>query len=262
MNDLELAVAAAATGAELVRAGFGVHRSVEQKGRLDPVTEIDRASEHAIVSLLTEHRPEDGLLGEEGTSRASAGRRWIIDPLDGTVNFVHGIPQVAVSVALYDGDRPIVGVVHDPMRREVFAAAAGAGATRNGHPLRVSATTQLHRAVVVTGFPYDHDRHAAAYGAPFTTVLARVNGIRRLGSAALDLAWVASGRFDGYWEYSLGAWDMAAGALLVLEAGGVVTDIGGRPFTPRSPHLVAGNDVIHGKLAGLVRPVLPDHLER
>lgn len=261
MNDLELAVAAAATGAELVRAGFGAHKSVEQKGRLDPVTEIDRASEHAIVTMLTEHRPDDGLLGEEGASRASEGRRWIIDPLDGTVNFVHGIPQVAVSVALYNGDRPIVGVIHDPLRQEVFAAAAGIGTTLNGSPLHVSTTAELHRAVVVTGFPYDHDRHAAAYGPPFIAVLARVNGIRRLGSAALDLAWVAAGRLDAYWEYSLGAWDMAAGALLVQEAGGVVTDIGGGPFTPQAPHILASNRVLHDTLTGLIRPVLPNHLK-
>jgi myo-inositol-1(or 4)-monophosphatase len=261
MNDLELAVAAAAVGAELVHAGFGAHQDVEQKGRLDPVTEIDRASERAIVAAITEHRPDDGILGEEGASRASTGRRWLIDPLDGTVNFVHGIPQVAVSVALYDGDRPLVGVVHDPMRHEVFAAAAGAGATLNGAPLRVSTTTELHRTVIVTGFPYDHDRHAGAYAEPFIAVLARVNGIRRLGSAALDFAWVAAGRFDGYWEYSLGAWDMAAGALLVREAGGTVTDIGGRPFTPSSPHVVATNGWLHDKLIGLVRPVLPRHLE-
>ncbi len=260
MNDLELAKAAAATGAAIVRDGFGAHRTTEQKGRLDPVTEVDRASEHAIVELLTTHRPDDGILGEEGTNRASAGRRWIIDPLDGTVNFIHGVPHVAVSIALYDGEEALVGVVHDPMRDEVFAAAKGQGVTCNGKPVRVSAVTDLHRAVVVTGFPYDHDRYAAAYGRVVAGVLAEVNGLRRLGSAALDFAWLAAGRFDGYWEYSLGPWDMAAGVLLVTEAGGMVTDVHGRPFATEGRHFVAANLHLHEALRSIVEPLLPSHL--
>ncbi len=260
MNDLELAKAAAATGAAIVRNGFGAHRTTEQKGRLDPVTEVDHASERAIVDLLTSHRPQDGILGEEGSSRASTGRRWIIDPLDGTVNFIHGIPHVAVSVALYDGEDALVGVVHDPMRDEVFAASKGAGATCNGAPVRVSTVADLHRAVVVTGFPYDHDRYAAAYGRVASAVLAEVNGLRRIGSAALDFAWVAAGRFDGYWEYSLGAWDMAAGALLVTEAGGVVSDIHGNPFTTEGRHFVASNPDLQERLRSIIEPLLPDHL--
>lgn len=260
MNDLDLALAAAATGAAVVRNGFGAHQTTEQKGRLDPVTEIDRASEKAIVDLLTSHRPDDGILGEEGSERHSEGRRWIIDPLDGTVNFVHGIPHVGVSVALYDGDIPLVGVVQDPIRNEVFAAERGKGATCNGAPIRVSDTTELHRSVVVTGFPYDHDQHAAKYGRAVTAVLAEVNGIRRLGSAALDFGWIAAGRFDGYWEYSLGPWDMAAGALLVIEAGGVITDATGGPFTPAIRHFVAANPPLHEKLQAIVEAVLPEHV--
>jgi myo-inositol-1(or 4)-monophosphatase len=260
MNDLQLAKLAAATGAGIVRNGFGNHRTTEQKGRLDPVTEVDRASEAAIVELLATHRPEDGILGEEGSSRKSSGRRWIIDPLDGTVNFIHGIPHVGISVALYDGDEPLVGVVHDPLRDEVFAAVRGGGATCNEKTIAVSDTSELHRAVVVTGFPYDHDRYAAAYGTVVTAVLAEVNGIRRLGSAALDFAWLAAGRFDGYWEYGLGPWDMAAGALLVTEAGGVVTDTGGGPFRPGGKHFVAANAHLHSRLRAIVEPVLPPHL--
>ncbi|MDX2465731.1 MAG: inositol monophosphatase family protein, partial [Acidimicrobiia bacterium] len=186
--------------------------------------------------------------------------RWIIDPLDGTVNFVHGIPHVCVSVALYDGDVPLVGVVHDPIRDEVFAAVRGQGTTHNDRPVRVSETAELHRSVIVTGFPYDHDTKAAAYGKIVTAVLAEVNGIRRLGSAALDFAWVAAGMFDGYWEYSLGAWDMAAGALLVTEAGGIVTDGTGGPFTPATRHFVAANPKLHQQLLDIVEPVLPEHV--
>lgn len=260
MNDLELALAAAAKGAEIVRNGFGSHKITEQKGRLDPVTEIDHASEHAIVDLLTTSRPEDGLLGEEGSARESTGRRWIIDPLDGTVNFIHGIPQVGVSVALYDGNTPLVGVVHDPIRNEVFAAVRGEGATRNGEPIRVSQTAELHRSVIVTGFPYDHDKHAAAYAKTVGAVLEHVNGIRRLGSAALDFGWLACGRFDGYWEYSLGPWDAAAGALIATEAGATITDGRGRPYTVDSPHFVAANPRLHDQLRRIVAPVLPPHL--
>ena len=260
MNDLELAIAAASCGAEIVRSGFGSHRVVEQKGRLDPVTEVDRASEEAIVDLLTTHRPDDGLLGEEGSSRESTGRRWIIDPLDGTVNFVHGIPHVGVSVALYDGATPLVGVVHDPLRDEVFAAAKGGGTTCNGEQISVSDVAELHRSVIVTGFPYDHDQHGAAYAAVLGTVLERVNGIRRSGSAALDFGWLAAGRFDGYWEFSLGAWDMAAGVLLVTEAGGLVTDAYGRAAVPGVRHVVAANQHLHAKLREIVEPIVPEHV--
>jgi myo-inositol-1(or 4)-monophosphatase len=260
MNDLELALAAAEIGAGIVRGGFGEHRTTEQKGRLDPVTEIDRASEAAIVDLLISNRPDDGILGEEGSSIASTRRRWVIDPLDGTVNFIHGIPHVGVSIALHDGDTPLVGVVHDVMRDEVFAAARGLGATLNGKPISVSTTRELHRSVVVTGFPYDHDRHAEAYGRAAAAVLAHVNGLRRLGSAALDLAWLAAGRFDGYWEYSLGFWDFAAGVVLVTEAGGVITDAHGRPCGQETRHFVAGNPIVHELLRTVVEPVLPAHV--
>ena len=260
MNDLELAKAAAASGAAVVRDGFGTHKQVVQKGRLDPVTEIDRASEQAIVDMINRHRPDDGLLGEEGSERQSTGRRWIIDPLDGTVNFVHGIPHVGVSVALYDGDKPLVGVIHDPIRNDVFAAEIGRGATHNDEPIRVSDVTELHKSVVVTGFPYDHDTKADAYGPAVTAVLSKVNGLRRLGSAALDFAWLAAGRFDGYWEYSLGAWDMAAGALLVTEAGGLITDASGGPYTPKIRHFVAANPYLHDQLRIVVEPVLPEHV--
>jgi myo-inositol-1(or 4)-monophosphatase len=260
MKDLEIALAAAATGAEIVRAGFGRHQSTIQKGRLDPVTEVDRASEQAIVEFLATHRPSDGILGEEGSSKDSGGRRWIIDPLDGTVNFIHGIPHISVSVGLFDGEEALVGVIHDPMRNEVFAAARGEGATCNGAPIRVSTTAEMHRAVVVTGFPYDHDRYADGYAHTVAAVLRAVNGLRRLGSAALDFAWVAAGRFDAYWEYSLQPWDMAAGSLIATEAGAIVTEATGGVFTPSSPHFVAANPQLHGPLCEVVAAALPPHI--
>jgi myo-inositol-1(or 4)-monophosphatase len=261
MNDLELALAAAAAGAAIVRSGFDSAHTIELKGRLDPVTEVDRASEAAIVELLNEHRPDDGLLGEEGSNRESTGRRWIIDPLDGTVNFIHRIPQVGVSVALWNGDEPLVGVVIDAIREEVFTAARGQGATRNGEPIRVSSTSRLHRSVVVTGFPYDHDRYAAEYVQAVAAVLEQVNGIRRLGSAALDFCWVACGRFDGYWEYSIGPWDAAAGMLIAAEAGGIVTDLHGRHPTGPLRHVLAANPTLHPRLLAILEPVIPGHVD-
>lgn len=260
MDDLELALAAAAEGAAIVRAGFGAHRTTEQKGRLDPVTEIDRASEAAIVRLITTNRPDDGVLGEEGSFRESAGRRWIIDPLDGTVNFIHGIPHVGVSVALWDGDEPLAGVVVDVARDEVFAAARGSGATHQGEAIHVSAHTELHRSVIVTGFPYDHDKHAEAYVKPLAAVLMQVNGIRRSGSAALDFCWVAAGRFDGYWEYSIGPWDAAAGILIATEAGAIVTDALGNQPSRDMHSVLAANPSLHPQLLDLISPLTPAHI--
>lgn len=260
MNDLELALTAARTGAAIVRESFGSHQRTEQKGRVNPVTEVDRASEKAIVSLIAEHRPEDGFLGEEGSSRESTGRRWIIDPLDGTVNFIHGMPLVAVSVALYDRDDPLVGVVIEAISREEFAAERGKGATRNGEPIHVTQVGELHEALVATGFPYDRDTHGRAYTDVVGVVLEKVNGIRRGGSAALDLCWVGCGRFEAYWEFKLGPWDAAAGAIVATEAGAIITDGYGQPWRLESPHCVTATPGIHEKLLRIITPLIPEHV--
>lgn len=259
MNDLELALTVARTGAEIVRNGFGTHLTTEHKGMGNPVTEVDHAAEQAIVSGLNDHRPDDGLLGEEGSVRHSSGRRWIIDPLDGTVNFVHGLPHVAVSVALYDGDTPLVGVVIDAIQGDEFAAAVGRGATQNGQPIAVSDVRELSHSLVATGFPYDRYQHAEAYTKTVAAVLARANGIRRIGSAALDACWVACGVFDAYWEYMLAPWDCAAGVLIAAEAGAVITDGLGRPYSLDSRHLVAANPHIHARLQETIAGTLPPH---
>jgi myo-inositol-1(or 4)-monophosphatase len=260
MEDLELALAAARAGAAIVADGFGSGAAAEMKGRNNPVTVVDRMAEDAIVELIRAHRPDDGFLAEEGGGAITAGRHWIIDPLDGTVNFVHGIPQVAVSVALYDGTEPVVGVIDDPLRGEVFAAAAGRGATVGGAPITVSAVGDLDGSIIATGFPYDHPRHANEYAAVLGAVLQRVKGVRRFGSAALDLAWTAAGRYEGYWELGVAPWDQAAGTLIVREAGGVVTDPWEVPAIPRTALIVAGNPSIHHQLASVVRDSLPDRL--
>lgn len=232
----------------------------EMKGTFNPVTEVDRAAEAAILAVLTELRPDDGVLGEEGTDTHGTGRRWLIDPLDGTVNFVHHIDQVSVSVALCEGERVLVGVVLDVVRDELFAAVPGGGATLDGSPISVSATPDLAGAVIATGFPYDHDRYAAAYLPTLGAVLAQVTGLRRFGSAALDLCWTAAGRFDGYYEYQVNPWDIAAGLLIVTESGGVATDPWGVPLHPYLPHVVAANPSIHAPLRALVEGTVPAHL--
>jgi myo-inositol-1(or 4)-monophosphatase len=259
VDDLELALAAARAGARVVADAFGSSPIPEMKGRNDPVTEIDRRAERAIVGLIRAHRPDDGFLAEESGGTIGAGRQWIVDPLDGTVNFVHGIPQVAVSVALYEGDIPLVGVIEDPLRGEVFAAAAGIGATMNGAPIAVS-SAGLAGAVVATGFPYDHDRYAEQYAGVLGAVLARIGGLRRFGSAALDLAWTAAGRYEGYWELGVAPWDQAAGTLIVRRAGGIVTDPWGAPASPATRLIVAGNPVMHAELTEIVLAHLPAHL--
>lgn len=251
MDDLELARSAARLGAEIVARWSDRLESAEFKSAVDPVTEADRESEQAIRGLLTTYRPDDGIVGEEGDSRmGSSGRRWLIDPLDGTVNFLHGFPQVAVSVALADDQGGVAGVIHDVVRDEVFTAARGCGATLAGDPIRVAGRVELGKALVATGFAYDRQERGPEYGRIVGEMLRHVRGIRRGGSAALDLAWVACGRLDGYWETGLGPWDVAAGFLLVAEAGGIVTAIDGGPASHES--CVAANATLHPALRAKV----------
>ena len=263
MDDAEVALEAAQAGARVVRQHFGVSRTHELKGHNNPVTAADRAAEAAILSLLRRVRPADGVLGEEGSDVASAPgstRRWIIDPLDGTVNFVHGIPHIAVSVALYRGDDPIVAAIVDPLREETFFAEAGRGATLNGTTISVAPTSELSGAVIATGFGYDRAERAADYTRPVTRILEVATGVRRAGSAALDFAWVAAGRYGGYFELDLEPWDLAGGILLVREAGGVVTDPFGTPSTPQIRLAVASNGAIHESLRTVVAAALPPRL--
>jgi myo-inositol-1(or 4)-monophosphatase len=264
-GDVWVAVRAARAGADVVQAGFFEPLDTELKGAVDPVTQIDRQAEEAIRSVIASHFPNDDVLGEEGGGEPWGSERvWIVDPLDGTVNFVRRIPQVAVSVGLWQRGRPEVGVVIDVARNDEFVAVADKGATMNGSPIRVSETPRLEDAVLVTGFPYDRREHAAAYLAVVEAVLLRSRGIRRLGAAALDLAWVACGRFDGYWEhggdYGIQPWDIAAGMLLVTEAGGRFTDHTGEPHRLEAAAHVASNGKIHEELRTIVSENLPAHL--
>jgi myo-inositol-1(or 4)-monophosphatase len=260
MDDLELAVAAARSAGEILRSRFNSGVAAQYKRRFDPVTEVDHASEAAILSMIRDHRPDDAILSEESGGTIPGGRLWIADPLDGTVNFVHGIPHIAVSIGLWDGDRPLVGVIYDPLRDECFSSSAGAGARLNGEHIRVSSTDALDRSVTATGFPYDHGDYPDEYAAVVGAVLAHVNGIRRFGSAALDLAWVAAGRYEAYWELGLAPWDQAAGILLVREAGGIVTDLAGVDSVPATPVVLSSNGLVHDTLRRVIEPALPERL--
>ena len=231
MSGLDLAAltraaeAAGRAGGEIVLAGFGDPANVREKSAGDWVSDVDTASERAVAALLAEAAPGIAFFGEEtGGERAALG--WICDPLDGTANFLHGFPAVGVSIALVEEGVPIVAVVHAPLLGTTYVATKGRGAFRDGAPLRVS-TRPPERAMVATGFPFRHDDLKDPFLGVFGRALHRFEDLRRAGAASLDLAWTAAGVFDGYFELRLGPWDVAAGALLVREAGGVVTDWAG-----------------------------------
>jgi myo-inositol-1(or 4)-monophosphatase len=239
---LAAAVAAAAGAADILAAGFGRTRAdvTTKSSPTDMVSEMDRAAEAHINRLLAERRPGDAVLGEEGTSRVgSSGIRWIVDPLDGTTNYLFGLPAYAVSIAAEQAGEVVVGVVADPSRGETWTAARGRGSACNGQLLRVTAgRTQLATALVATGFSYQADMRARQ-AAVLTTVLPAVRDIRRFGSAALDLCWVAGGRFDAFYEWGLAPWDRAAGALIAVEAGVEVVDLPGGTIIAAAPGLLA-----------------------
>ncbi len=219
------------------------------------MTDVDHASDALIVRRISEARPDDGILTEEtGTARVgSSNVRWIVDPLDGTTNYAHALPHYSVSIGVErDGVRE-VGVVYDPMKEELFSAQRGAGAFLNGEPIGVSRTDQLAQAMLATGFAYDvHDAEVENL-AYFERFLRRARAVRRIGSAALDLAYVACGRFDGFWELHLSSWDVAAGLLLVEEAGGRTSDFEGGPPPESGAPLVASNGVLHAALIDVLR---------
>lgn len=222
---------------------------MEFKGEIDIVTEADRKAEEAILELVREAYPDHGIVAEEsGETRSDHAVRWIVDPLDGTTNYAHGLPIFAVSIAVEVNGVIEAGVVYNPAYGEKYVARRGQGAALNGKPLRVSETPVLNRSLLVTGFPYnvrETDENNLDHFSHFAT---RVQGVRRLGSAAVDLAYVARGSLDGYWETSLNPWDIAAGWLLVEEAGGRVTDLRGRELTFAAQQILATNGRIHEEM--------------
>jgi myo-inositol-1(or 4)-monophosphatase len=252
-----VAIEVARAAGDLLRREVHGRRRIEYKGAVtNLVTEMDARAEAFIVERLLAAFPDDAILAEErGAQAGRSGRRWIIDPVDGTTNYAHGLPAYAVSIALEAAGRVELGVVYDPSHDELYVAERGRGAFCNDERLAVSTTASLDESLLTTGFPYDirvnPDNNLQEY-AVFAT---RSRAVRRFGSAVIDLAWVACGRYDGFWELRLGPWDVAAGGLLVEEAGGRLTNIKGGPLDINAPTLVASNGHIHDAILAILREV-------
>lgn len=266
MDEFErVARAAVDEASPRLRAAWRSAKRVEFKGTIDLVTETDREIEELITTRLRHAFPDHAVVGEEASSGAEMARPdpdqycWYLDPLDGTTNFAHSFPQFATSLALARGTDLLLGIVHDPIRHETFAARAGHGATLNGEPIRVSDAADLGLSLLGTGFPYDARVHTDYYVGFFADFLRRVQGIRRGGSAALDLCYVACGRLDGFWEWRLKPWDTAAGVLLVREAGGTVTDFRGGAFDLYGQQTLATNGHLHGAMSELLAQRLAEN---
>ena len=254
---LATARAAAQEAGVLLRRYAGRPRAVRHKGSfIDLVTEVDRAAERLIAARIRRRFPDHAFLGEEATVRSVDARqsayRWIVDPIDGTTNFVHGVPCFAVSIGVEERGRLIAGVIYDPMRREEFTAIAGGGAHLNERRIRVSRARRLQDALLSTGFSPRFRKDPAPFLARFVDFQCTSHAVRRNGSAAISLAYVAAGRFDGFWESDVHPWDSAAGILLVREAGGCVTDYHGRPATAEHPHIVASNGALQRLMLRIV----------
>lgn len=240
-------------GGKIVKTGFNKTKQIRYKTKTSPVTQVDVASERAIIGLISKRFKDHTFLAEETASVIEHNRRrdmsefrWVIDPLDGTVNFIHGIPQVSISIAVENQGKILAGGVFDPFRDELFLAARGRGATLNDRRISVSKETIPLRALMITGFPYDHQKFAGRHAKILKPFLASMADLRRFGSAAIDLAWIACGRADAYFEFKLSPWDVAAGWILVEEAAGKITTFGGKPLTlDRPDEVVATNRRLH-----------------
>ena len=248
-----VAVKAAYSGAGAAKTHFGRLNGVRKKGAVDLVTEADVASEKAIVGVIREQYPAHALLAEEsGCTAGDDDCQWIVDPLDGTTNFAHGLGVFSVSIAFARKGRVVVGVVLNPMAGELFSAVKEKGAALNGVSIRVSDSRQVEESLLATGFPYNLRQRFDPIANRFLNCLRRARGIRRLGSAALDLCYLACGRFDGFWEQHLHPWDTAAGALIAAEAGAVVTDFCNAPYEIDKKEILATNGGIHQEMLGLL----------
>ena len=246
---LPLAVAAAKEAGRIQRLHVGHSHLVEYKGEFNPVTEVDRHCEQAIVKMISDAFPEHDILTEESPfERKGSPWKWIIDPLDGTTNYFHGFPCFCASIGLEVEGEVKLGVVYVPTLNELFHAEKGKGAFLNGERIVVSRIDRLNRSLLCTGFPYDVHEHADFYLRYFRQFLTKSFAVRRPGSAAIDLSYLATGRFDGFWEFKLHAWDVVAASLLVTEAGGKVTDFQGRPFNIYSGETLASNGLIHEEM--------------
>ncbi len=244
---IQVAIEAAKEAGRFLKFSVGKVKNIEMKQGEDRnlVSEIDKTSEQKIIAIIKRHYPSHGILAEESGGSGTSEYKWVIDPLDGTTNFLHGLPMFCVTIALEYKGEVVAGVVYDPNLDEMFTAEKGSGAYLNGRRMQVSKTPTLITSLLVTGFPYDIANNPDNAVAHFVNFLMRGQGIRRLGSAALDLSYVAAGRFDGFWEVNLNPWDMAAGMLFVREAGGRITDFSGAPSSIYNKQVLATNGIIH-----------------
>jgi myo-inositol-1(or 4)-monophosphatase len=250
---LELAIRAAREGGAILQEYAARGFQIEHKGRINLVTEADLASERHIKQLIASHYPTHRILAEESGSHGyNDDYCWIIDPLDGTTNFSHGFPCFAVSIGVEYKGRSVVGAIYDPTRDEMFAAERGAGATCNGRRIRVSDIERLEKSLLVSGFPYDVRERVDEYLSAWREFLKRAQGVRRFGAAAIDMAYVAMGRLEGFWEHGLNAWDVAAGWVIVEEAGGRVTKLDGSPFDNHTPSMLCTNGKIHDEMLAVL----------
>ncbi len=256
MTPRAIAEAAARAAGNIQRDRLNTAFAVSHKGAVDLVTEVDLACEDAIRKLLGELAPGDSILGEEEGLSGKSSRLWIVDPLDGTTNYAHRVPAFCCSVAFEEDGVLKAGAIYEPLRDEMFSAALGEGATLNGAKISVSAQNELGESLMATGFPYDYRTTGRHIFEAFTKLTRASMGVRRLGAAALDLAYVAAGRFDGFWEVGLKPWDTSAGTLLIREAGGTVTNFDGAPYDNHTPDIVASNSLIHGKMIAELSPYL------
>jgi len=255
MTDVEIATSAAQAGADVLRKYWEElgKEDADLKSRNDWVSAADRESEHAIIAAIRAHCPDDTFLGEEGGRRAgTSARTWIIDPLDGTSNYLQHFPMWCVSIALRQNDETIAGVIYEPLRDLYFTAERGAGAFRNGERMHISTQDRVEGAFLATGFPFRAQEYIESYVAIFTDVIRISKGVRRAGSAALDLAYTAASVFDGFFEMHLSAWDVAAGSLLVTEAGGVVTDFSGGQRWLERGNIVGAAPGVHAELLAII----------
>lgn len=251
---MTVAVGAARKAGALLSRRRGNLKEINYKGSVDLVTDVDRESQELIRGLIQRNFPGHDILGEEDLSREKGSEyRWLIDPLDGTTNYAHDFPVFCVSIALEYNGSLILGIVFDPTREELFTARRGMGAERNGQTITVSRERQLSKSLLATGFPYDIRESEINNLDHFARLAVRAQAVRRCGSAALDLCYTACGRFDGFWEMKLAPWDMAAGALMIEEAGGTITDFGGAPFSHRGREMLATNGLIHDQMVSVLK---------
>jgi len=243
---------------EIIREGFGKNFLIEYKTNLSNlVTEIDKKSETAIINFIRKEFPNHAVLAEEsGEHKTSSEYLWVIDPLDGTSNFAHGLPIFAVSIGVQKNGETICGVVYDVMRDEIYSSEKGSGSFRNGQRLQVSTNDDLRKSMLVTGFPYDITENPDYAIERFIAFLKSARAVRRLGSAAIDMCYVAAGVFDGFWEVYLHPWDVCAGKLLVEEAGGMVTDFDGTPMNIFNEQILASNGKVHPEMLRVLNSVL------